>query len=123
MTVFTPRCWSSIPQARPVGPAPTTRASKDSVICVLTVVAPAVLPPVPPTPAARPGALQVRLQLALYLAINGFQRSIQRRHVLTAALGHVGPAAALASHRLRERPYQFPSVDLAREILRHPRNE
>ena len=75
-----------MPQARPVGPAPTMTASNVSIA----------------------------LQHPLDARINLRQRARQRRRILAARLGHVRPASALAAHRLRHGAGQLARVNLRR---------
>src|SRR6476660_6577183 len=92
-TVLTPRFCSSMAQARPVGPAPTTRASKGSVIRAS--------------------------QLARDLGVDGFESAIERRRIFASAFGHVGTAAAFAADSLRDGADKFTGVDLGDEVLGH----
>src|SRR5438045_1177337 len=122
MTVFTPRFCSSMPQASPVGPAPTTTASKDSV--TPASVAHALLHAVSTRWffRAREGCrrhrrhgtqecVRYRSQLRLNFFVDAFQRGIESRGVLAAALRHIGTPAALSADRLRHRAHQLARVD------------
>src|SRR5581483_2597876 len=90
MSAFRPRCFSSMPQARPVGPAPTMIASSVSTS-----------------------------EHALDGGVNVLERRWKRRNVLAAGLGHIGATAALAAHRLRDLADQFSGMYLRREVFRH----
>src|ERR1035438_1111451 len=85
-----------MPQASPVGPAPTTIASKDSVTA---------------------------LQFALHFAIYVFQRAGDGGCILAAAFRHVRPAAALAAYGLGHRARQLARMELAGQVLGDRRNQ
>src|SRR5208283_5000581 len=112
ITVFTPRRCSSMPQARPVGPAPTMSASKDSVIGVEGMKR-----------VYKRHRRQDRrryrglAQFAFQLPVDVFERGVDGRGVLAAAFGHIRPAAALAADRLRDRAHQLAGLPLRGEVL------
>ena len=80
-----------MPQARPVGPAPTTTTSNCSTFTALL------------------STLARRL---------GFERrAAAAARIFAAAFGHVGPAAAFAADGLRDRAGQLAGVHFRRQIL------
>src|ERR1700693_1228228 len=90
-TVLTPRCFSSIPQAKPVGPAPT--------------------PPRPPRRPAPPS------EHPFHGGIDLSQRAGKRGWIFAAGLRHIRTPAAFAPDSLRDRTREFSSVDFGREIF------
>src|SRR5437763_4321383 len=84
-----PRRFSSIPHARPVGPAPTMTASSVSTS-----------------------------EHAFHSGVNLFEGCRKRGSIFAPGLGHVRATAAFAADSLGHLPYQLAGVNFGGKILR-----
>src|SRR5439155_21925887 len=91
ITALTPRRLSSIPQASPVGPAPTTTTSKLST-----------------------------LEHLLDAGIDAAEGARPRRRIFSASLGHVRPASALSADSLGVGAHEPACVHLRGQVLGDP---
>src|ERR1700758_4921430 len=87
-----PRFSISIPQASPVGPAPTTATSKCSML---------------------------PLQESLDFSVNVFESAAQRLDIGAAALCHIWPSATFTADRLGHVTHKFAGLNLRCEVLAH----
>src|SRR5579862_4669505 len=79
-----------MPQASPVGPAPTMTTSKDST-----------------------------LQHSLHTCVDLGQSVIQRGCIFAAGFGHIGSSAAFAADRLSDGSCEFAGVNFGGQVLGH----